>query len=250
MSKSNIPFEMSERERANWKRAADYNSITSLPEVWPLAAERFNDTIALYDPHAQPEVKITYGELNQSIQQFAAGLQALGVQPGAHIALFADNSPRWLIADQGMILAGAANAVRSSQADPQELIYLLRDSDSNSLVVEDLKTLKKLRSALDDLPIELVILLSDEQPKSEQSLNIVSFSELMNRGKNHELRRVQQDLDSLATLIYTSGTTCLWTHQVAMQRLGLMRPILPVTACSSVAIQPIKILRWFVRTVR
>lgn len=235
MSKLNIPFEMSEQEQANWQRAADYSSIKSLPEVWPLAAERFQNTIALYDPHAKPEVKITYGELNQSIQQFAAGLQSLGVQPGAHIALFADNSPRWLIADQGMILAGAANAVRSSQADPQELIYILRDSHSNSLVVENLKTLEKISSALDDLPIELVILLSDEQSESEQSLNIVNFSEVMNLGKNHEFSGGQQNSDSLATLIYTSGTTgqpkgAMLSHGNLLYQVRILSSILPFQA--------------------
>jgi len=34
------------------------------------------------DPHAQPEVVLTYAQLYQQIQQFAAGLQAL-VQPAA-----------------------------------------------------------------------------------------------------------------------------------------------------------------------
>ena len=235
MSKSNIPFEMSEQEQANWQRAADYSYVKSLPEVWPLAAERFQNTIALYDPHAKPEVKITYGELNQSIQQFAAGLQALGVQSGAHITLFADNSPRWLIADQGMILAGAANAVRSSQADSQELIYILEDSHSTSLVVEDLKTLKKLSSALNDLPIELVVLLSDEQPTEEQSFRIVNFSELMNLGKNHEFSRGQQNLDSLATLIYTSGTTgkpkgAMLSHGNLIYQIRVLSSILPFQA--------------------
>jgi long-chain acyl-CoA synthetase len=62
------------------------------------------------------------------------------------------------------MMAGAANAVRSSTADRDELLYILSDSDSTSLVVEDLKTLNKLRPQLNDLPIEFVVLLSDEVP--------------------------------------------------------------------------------------
>jgi long-chain acyl-CoA synthetase len=63
------------------------------------------------------EVVLTYAQLYQQIQQFAVGLQALGVEAEAKVALFADNSPRWLIADHGSIMAGAANVVRWSQAD-------------------------------------------------------------------------------------------------------------------------------------
>jgi len=43
-----------------------------------LAQQRFGQTVALKDPHAQPEVVLTYAQLYQQIQQFAAGLQALG----------------------------------------------------------------------------------------------------------------------------------------------------------------------------
>jgi len=39
----------------------------------------------LKDPHAQPEVVLTYAQLYQQIQQFAAGLQALGVQPADRV---------------------------------------------------------------------------------------------------------------------------------------------------------------------
>lgn len=204
---SNRPSQLSERERANLRRAADYSSVNSLPEIWHLAANRFGDIVALHDPHSDPEVVLTYTQLNQRIRQFASGLQALGLQPGSHVALFADNSPRWIIADQGMIMAGAANAVRSSQAETQELIYILRDSNSTCLVVENLQTLNRISSSLVDLPIELIVLLSDEQAHIDEPIKIVNFPELIAAGINHTFKPVKQTKDTLATLIYTSGTT-------------------------------------------
>ena len=173
---ADISLHLTERERANLKRLVDYSSIQSLPEVWPLAQQRFGEMIALKDPHAKPEVTISYTQLVQQIQQFAAGLQALGVQPGVseagmppRVALFADNSPRWMIADQGIMTAGAADVVRSSQAEREELLFILTDSGSTALVVEDRKTLKKLRDRLIDLPIKLVVLLSDRRTGCRQS---------------------------------------------------------------------------------
>jgi long-chain acyl-CoA synthetase len=189
------------------KTDVDYSSIDSLPQIWSITAQKFGDIVALHDPHSKPEVLLTYTQLLEKIQQFAAGLQACGVKPEAKIAIFSDNSPRWFIADQGTIMAGAANAVRSSTAEREELLYILSDSDSSSLVVENLNTLKKLRPQLDELPIEFVVLLSDENPNADEKLKILNFNQLLELGKQHKLTPVRQTKETLATLIYTSGTT-------------------------------------------
>ena len=200
-------FNLTEPERANLERLSDYSSVQSLPEIWPLTQKRFGSTIALKDPHAKPEVVITYAQLYQQIQQFAAGLQALGVQPGNRVALVADNSPRWMIADQGIMTAGAVDVVRGSQADKDELLFILADSGSTTLVVEDRKTLKKLRARLDEMPIQLVILLSDEESEACVTLKVLSFADLMAVGSNQPLQPVNQNRETLATLLYTSGTS-------------------------------------------
>ncbi|NJM70834.1 MAG: long-chain fatty acid--CoA ligase [Scytonema sp. RU_4_4] len=204
---SSIISNVSELERQKLQRLADYSNLKSLPEIWSLVAKRCGDTVALRDPHAKPEVVITYTQLFQKIQQFAAGLQALGVKAGERVSLISDNSPRWFIADQGIMAAGAVDAVRSSQAEREELVFILGNSGSTALVVEDLKTFNKLRERLQDLPIQLIILLSDEVPPTDETLKIVNFTQLLEIGTQHSLTPVKQTYDSLATLIYTSGTT-------------------------------------------
>jgi len=199
--------QLTDKERACLTKMVDYSSLQSIPEIWPLAAEKFGDTIALMDPQAQPAVQLTYRELNSQIQQFASGLQALGVKPGSRISLIADNSPRWFIADQGMMRAGAANAVRSSGSDRSELLFIIENSGSTAIVVENLATLEKLRTGMDDLPIESVLLLSDEAPPSSEALPVRNFSQLMEIGLQQQPQAVSQNHQTLATLIYTSGTT-------------------------------------------
>ena len=187
--------------------AFDYIDLESLPAIWQIAAEKFGDIIALKDPHSKPEVEISYRDLAAKIEQFATGLQALGIQPQMKVALFADNSPRWFIADQGIMTAGGVDVVRSANAEEQELLYILENSDSTSLVVEDLKTLKKLNSKLAELPIESIVLLSDETPPEESAIKTINFTQLMELGANNSLQPVTQNKDTLATLLYTSGTT-------------------------------------------
>ena len=184
----------------------DYIDLESLPEIWQIAAEKFGDIIALKDPHAKPEVAIKYRDLHTQIQQFATGLQALGIKPQDKIALFADNSPRWFIADQGIMTAGAVDVVRSSGAQQQELTYILENSDSTALVVENVKSLAKLSSQLTNLPIALIVLLSDED-SPEESIKTINFQQLIELGTKNQLQSVKQSKDTLATLLYTSGTT-------------------------------------------
>ena len=206
---------ISERERLALQSLVDYTNVESLPEIWTLAARKFGNIVALHNPHSKPEVKITYSQLSGQIQQFAAGLQKLGINInnsdtlpyGERVSLIADNSPRWFIADQGIMTAGAVNAVRSAQAEREELLYIISHSGSTALVIEDLKTLNKLGESLNELPIKLVVLLSDEVPPTERNFPVVNFSQLLDIGSNNTLIATKQSSESLATLIYTSGTT-------------------------------------------
>ncbi|WP_193197101.1 AMP-dependent synthetase/ligase [Nostoc sp. MG11] len=198
---------ITQRERQALERLVDYTNVESLPEIWPLAAKRFGDTVVLHNPHAKPEVTITYTQLAEQIQKFAAGLQALGVKVGDRISLIADNSPRWFIADQGIMTAGGVDAVRSSQAEREELLFIIANSGSTALVLEDLKTLNKLQDRLNDLSIQLIVLLSDEAPPTQETIKVLNFSQLIEVGGNDTFVPVRQKRDALATLIYTSGTT-------------------------------------------
>lgn len=185
----------------------DFNQIPSVPGLWAIAAKRFGSIVALHDPHARPPLEITYADLHRQIQQFAAGLQSLGIQPGEVVALFADNQPRWLIVDQGIMLAGAIDAVRGAQADAEELHYILRHSTSVALVVQDTALLKKLLALPEPLPVSQVILMADETAPAIPGVTVWTFAEVMQRGQNTALTPSTAQRSDLATLMYTSGTS-------------------------------------------
>jgi long-chain acyl-CoA synthetase len=204
---ANYPYQITDRERDNLVQTIDYSQINAISEIWEIVAAKCGEVVALNAPHSNPEVSLTYREVATQIKLFATGLQYLGIQPQTGVALFADNSPRWLIADQGIMLAGAFNAVRSSQANTQELLSILDNSQAKVLVVEDIKTLKKLSDKLSDLSISLIILLSDEQPESEYPIKLLNFSQTIDLGRTGNFIPVGLKKTDLATLIYTSGTS-------------------------------------------
>ncbi|NEO84504.1 MAG: AMP-binding protein [Spirulina sp. SIO3F2] len=181
--------------------------LQALSDIWYQSAAQYGDVVAVHDPHNTPEIQLTYQELTAQMDTFAAALQHLGVQRGDKVALFADNSPRWLVADQGTMKTGATNVVRSAQAERLELLYIYSDSDSTALIVEDLKTLAKLRPELDDRPVNFIILLSDETPPQAEPTQVLNFNQVLELGAQYSLKSVAITPDDLATLIYTSGTT-------------------------------------------
>jgi len=185
------------------------SQLQSLPEIWGKITQQpeIASCIALHDPHSKPEVKLTFGQLYQQIQQFGAGLQALGIQHQEHIAQFSDNSPRWMVADQGAMTIGAVNAVRGSQADPQELRFILENSDSVGLIAQDLETVGLVQAFLTDLPIRLVVLLSDEAPPELAGIKTLNFTQVLELGATHPLQPHQARREDTATLMYTSGTS-------------------------------------------
>ena len=211
--------------------AVDYTTVQSLAEVWPLAAQQFGEILALRDPHSDPEINLSYGELNQQLQRFAAGLQGLGVKPGDRIALFADDSPQWFIADQGSIMAGAVNVVRSSGADPEELAYILEHSGSTALLVEDLKTFQKVKPFLGALPIQFVGLLCDQRPNDSETVQVLNFAQIFAAGGEQPLQVVPRTRDQLAMLMYTSGTTgrpkgVMLSHGNLLHQINHLRDVL------------------------
>jgi long-chain acyl-CoA synthetase len=224
----------------------NYDAVTAVPDIWSIAIAKFGDVLALHDPHSTPEIKVTFRELYAQIQQFAAGMQALGIVPGSsedgdpqRVAIFADNSPRWMVADQGTMMAGAANVVRSSKADRDELLYMLDHSGSIGAIVEDLATLTKLEADADSEftfdPSLWVVLLSDETPSidPDQPRKILNFKQLMALGAGQTPTPHQHDRTTLATLIYTSGTTgkpkgAMLTHGNLMQQISSFGAIIPI----------------------
>ncbi len=204
---ASYPYQITDREQQNLLKTIDYTQIGSVPEIWSILAAKCGSVVCLNSPHSQPAISLTYQEVATQIKLFATGLQSLGIQPGQSIALFADNSPRWLIADQGIMLMGAFNAVRSSQAETQELLSILDNSQAQILIVEDLKTLDRLSSKLVGLSIDLIILLSDEQPNIDLPIKATNFTQMIDLGRSATFKPTAIKKTDLATLIYTSGTS-------------------------------------------
>lgn len=172
---------------------------------WQELSGSYQNQLALKDDYIGEEY--TFAGAFDAIKTFAMGLRSLGLKKGDHISLFSENSARWMIADQAILISGMVDAVRGTSSSYQELEYILEQSDSVALIVENLDALNKLSVKVQDMNLKCIIHLSKEKYQGEKSRLIYSFDEVMALGQSEEFVPPNINKDCLATLIYTSGTT-------------------------------------------
>jgi len=210
-----IQWSASPRDRQALAERHDWCQLAALEQLWPELERLHGDAIAVEAPHARPPESLSFRQLRQGIEQAAAAFAALGVAEGDVVALFAENGPRWLLADQGLMRAGAADAVRGSGAPTEELRYILSDCGAIGLVVESAALLERLALPAEALAkLRFVVLL---EGTAEQALAAAAcaagvpclgWQELLERGLQAPLPPVPTGGSArVATLLYTSGTT-------------------------------------------
>ena len=118
------------KEEKAINRRSHLEKITQVDEIWELLKVQLGNLLAVDSPHTFHPETFTYTELAENISKAAFAFSQIGIEPDYVVSLFAENSPRWLIADQGLMRIGAADSVRGATAPPSELRYILEDSNA------------------------------------------------------------------------------------------------------------------------
>ncbi|AZS87387.1 long-chain fatty acid--CoA ligase [Streptomyces griseoviridis] len=157
---------------------------------------------------------LSWGEASERVHAIAAGLIALGVEPEQRVALASATRIEWILADLGIMCAGAATTTVYPQTNEDESAFILADSDSRVLIAEDAAQLAKAQGRRGELP-DLTHIVVIDPAGVEPGGDVLTLAELERRGAAHlekhpELIKERVGAitrDQLATLIYTSGTT-------------------------------------------
>ncbi|MEV0179268.1 AMP-dependent synthetase/ligase [Streptomyces sp. NPDC050625] len=157
---------------------------------------------------------LSWGQAAERVYAIAAGLIELGVQSEQRVALASSTRVEWILADLGILCAGAATTTVYPQTNADESAFILSDSESRVLIAEDAAQLAKAVEKRRELP-ELTHVVVIDPAGVETGDWVLTLAELEQRGaayleKHPELikeRVAAITKDQLATLIYTSGTT-------------------------------------------
>jgi long-chain acyl-CoA synthetase len=198
---------------------------------------------ALGFPAADGQVAwLTWQEVAERAYAIAAGLVDLGVGAEDRVAILSNTRVEWVIADFGIMCAGAATTTVYPTTAPEEASFIVGDSGSKVLIAEDAGQAAKVEGA--DLPdLRYIVLVDGEPTAPEGRVPVLSLPELQRRGEDalardpDLVRRIIEGIrpEHLATLIYTSGTTgrpkgvellhAGWCWEaVAQAEMNLLRP--------------------------
>jgi len=144
------------------------------------------------------------------------GLRALGLERGEVVSILSEDRKEWLYADMGIqCVGGIASGVYTTDSASQ-LEYLLRDSDSRFLFVEDDEQLDKFLEIEDRAPQVLKVIIFEKEGLHDlRHDKCVFLDELYETGRayeadNHGVFEAEIDKarpEDTGLLIYTSGTT-------------------------------------------
>jgi len=185
----------------------------SVGEMFFQRVEQSGDREAFRFPDENEEWRsLSWGETAERVTEIAAGLIALGVEPGQRVAIAANTRIEWILADLAINSAGAATTAVYPSTVADEVEYILADSESRIVFAEDDEQIAKLRAKRSELPNVSAVVTFDGRADDDW---VMSLDRLVEIGVAHlaehpDAVRKRVDAtgpDDLATLIYTSGTT-------------------------------------------
>ncbi|MEU8541624.1 long-chain fatty acid--CoA ligase [Streptomyces sp. NPDC048717] len=158
---------------------------------------------------------LTWAEAAQRVHAIAAGLIDLGVAPEERVALASATRVEWILADLGVMCAGAAVTTVYPQTNAEESAFILSDSGSRVLIAENAEQLAKAVERRAELPQLHHVVVIDPEGADTSDDWVLTLADLEARGaayldRHPEIvkeRVAALTSDQLATLIYTSGTT-------------------------------------------
>ncbi|UXZ05453.1 AMP-binding protein [Moraxella nasicaprae] len=197
------------------------DDVGSLLDVFDGCISEHKDSIAM----TSMGVSMTYGELDVASRKIAAYLQSLGLQQGDKVAVMMPNVMQYPICMFGIIRAGYTLVNVNPLYTAHELEHQLNDADAKVLfIIENFaKTFEQVKNkgqvkhvivasvgdmmGLKGLAVNFVVRHIKKMVPSYHIAGAISFKEALSKVPVSHYVRPQLDLDDVAVLQYTGGTT-------------------------------------------
>jgi acyl-CoA synthetase (AMP-forming)/AMP-acid ligase II len=183
-------------------------SWPTIPAMVRDAARRWDDAEAIVDGTR----RIDFTTLRSLVDEVARALVASGIERGDRVALWAPNSPEWIVAALGVTTAGGVLVPINTRFRGAEAAYVLARSGARALFTVrgflDTDYPALLASAGVDLPaLEATILLAGEPDNSA-----IGWDDFAERGRSVsdadlDARVAAIGPDDPSDVVFTSGTT-------------------------------------------
>ncbi|MCS7166456.1 MAG: long-chain fatty acid--CoA ligase [Gemmatales bacterium] len=185
------------------------DSINSLPTLVLNQAERWGSRPALrWKQHGWWQ-DYSWHDLAERMLAIASALVAEGVQPGARVGLWSENRVEWILTDLGILAAGAVCVPAHAPLPAPQVIQQMEHAEVQVVFVSTPKMAEAVREWAAHPPVRKVICFSDAGPGVESWHSFLTRGWSLRQRQFSELTQRLAGLsrDTLATIMYTSGTT-------------------------------------------
>jgi long-chain acyl-CoA synthetase len=193
-------------------KAMQGDSITTLIDLFRYAVARDKADLINYKRDGRWH-QVSARELADKVRLVTMGLYDLGVRASDRVGLLSENRFEWTLADLGVLNCGAADVPIYSTQAPKQVAYILNDAGVEVLFISNQAQYDRVRDAISSCSQLRVIVAFD--PIESTANNVVRFEDLIDMGREtdrsepqlYETLRATVQPYSIATLVYTSGTT-------------------------------------------
>lgn len=190
--------------------AVRYPFQDTIPRQFLAAAELYNKANAFRVKRDGRYHDVGHREVREKVHALACALAALNLERGDRVALLSENRMEWAIADLAMLSVGLVNVPVYATLPPNQVEYILRDSDARGIFVSSRAQLAKVDEIRSRLPLlEHVFAFEADASRG----NVASFDALLASGlplasaSDYGAMIGAVSATDLASIIYTSGTT-------------------------------------------
>jgi long-chain acyl-CoA synthetase len=161
-----------------------------------------------YDREKKQWYELTWGDMERHVARWRQALAGEELESGDRVAILLRNSPEWVMFDQAALSLGLVVVPLYTDDRAEAIAYILRDAAVKLLLVQDSGRWNRMRGAVNALPsLKRVVLLETKHQIALEDQELVRPARhwLPPRGELMVQRRA--DRNSLASIVYTSGTT-------------------------------------------
>lgn len=191
----------------------NYIQVESAKHLAGLFRERVNLTPNVaafkeFDEAGQQWQSTTWHEMSRSVVLWQQVMLDLGLKQGDHVAIMASNSRNWVRFDQAALGLGLITVPLYVEDRADNVAYIINNAEVKVLFVDGEEQWQELINVQDDMPALKNIVSIQDVDAVKAKIPLLSLSTLLEvADANAQLVTANIDTDSIASIVYTSGTT-------------------------------------------
>lgn len=194
------------------------SDVTIIDRFWSRVNETPDRAAVMYKSDGKYR-SVTWAEHGKIVDQLSAALIKSGITPDDKVGILSGNRPHWTWADLAILSVRGVTVPVYPTLASEEASYVLDHSDVVAVFVENSRQLEKISNSNLTAPskLKLAIVMDGPVATAEPLLDVRTWDDFIKEGTEYlsqnadevKARRQNIDPETLATIVYTSGTTGL-----------------------------------------